>query len=96
MNEYYVYIMSNVSRTLYIGVTNNLERRAYEHKQKQIPGFTQKYNVTNLVYIETFPDPQSAIEREKQLKKWRRDKKISLVETMNPGWLDLSAEWSRA
>jgi putative endonuclease len=87
---YYVYILSNKTNTvLYIGVTNNLERRLYEHKNKLIDGFTKKYNLGKLVYFETFKDVSRAIEREKQLKKWSRIKKISLIETQNPGWSDL-------
>ncbi|MBY5309082.1 GIY-YIG nuclease family protein, partial [Aphanizomenon flos-aquae CCAP 1446/1C] len=79
MNQYYVYIMSNKSKTLYTGVTNDLQRRIYEHKQKLIPGFTQKYNITKLVYYEETPDIQVAIEREKQIKGWLRSKKIWLL-----------------
>ena len=93
MREYYVYIMTNRSRTLYTGVTNDLARRVYEHKTKQIPGFTQRYNITQLVYYEATPDVRSAIEREKQIKGWLRAKKIALIESMNPGWRDLSQDW---
>ena len=92
-NEYYVYIMSNVSRTLYIGVTNNLERRVYEHKQKLTEGFVKKYNVTMLVYYEETNAVDAAIEREKQLKGWNRKKKIDLIESVNPEWKDLSKDW---
>jgi len=93
MRHFYVYIMTNVSRTLYIGMTNNLERRVWEHKQKKISGFTSKYNITRLVYIETYDDALSAIEREKQLKGYLRSKKVALVEHENPDWLDLSDGW---
>ena len=93
MSQYYVYVMTNAVRTLYIGVTNDLERRAYEHKQKLLDGFTKKYNITMLVYYEETGDASSAIAREKQLKGWRRSKKIALVESFNPRWKDLSAEW---
>ncbi len=93
MNEYYVYIMSNVSRTLYIGVTNYLERRVYEHKQKLTEGFVKKYNVTILVYYEETNAVDAAIEREKQLKGWKRKKKIDLIESVNPEWKDLSKDW---
>ena len=93
MREYYVYIMSNVSRTLYVGVTNDLQRRVYEHKQKLTPGFTRKYNLTLLVYFEAAPDILAAITREKQIKGWLRAKKVSLIESVNQEWLDLSAEW---
>ncbi|MDO8636502.1 MAG: GIY-YIG nuclease family protein [Dehalococcoidia bacterium] len=91
--QYYVYIMSNVSRTLYIGVTNDLERRVYEHKQKLTEGFTKKYNVTMLVYFEETNDVNAAIDREKELKGWRRKRKIALIESMNPEWKDLSSGW---
>jgi putative endonuclease len=81
--------MTNVSRTLYIGVTNNLERRVFEHKNKLIEGFTKKYNITRLAYWEQFGDAKEAIAREKQIKGWLRAKKISLVESHNPKWEDL-------
>ncbi len=90
MKNYYVYILSNVSKTLYIGVTNNLERRMYEHKNKLINGFTKKYNLTKLIYYETTSDIGAAIYREKQLKGWLRSKKIALIEENNPGWDGLS------
>ena len=93
MKQYYVYIMTNRSRTLYTGVTNNLERRVYEHKQKLVPGFTSTYNITRLVYFEMTTDVKAAISREKQIKGWLRSKKIGLVEVVNPEWKDLSAEW---
>jgi putative endonuclease len=85
--------MTNHSRTLYTGVTNDLQRRVREHQQKQIPGFTQKYNITHLVYYEETPDVKAAIAREKQIKGWLRSKKIALIESLNPGWRDLSDEW---
>ncbi len=90
---YYVYMMSNGRRTLYVGATNNLVRRVYEHKQKVEDGFTKKYNVTWLVYYEETPDRTAALEREKQLKRWRRSKKDALVDLMNPRWQDLSRDW---
>lgn len=93
MNQFYVYIMTNRSRTLYTGVTNNLMRRVWEHKHKLIEGFTQKYNITQLVYYETTPDVRSAIAREKQIKGWLRKKKIALIDSMNPTWQDLSEGW---
>lgn len=93
MREYYVYILASASRVLYIGVTNDLERRLWEHRQKLIPGFTKKYNVTRLVYFEDFRDVRDAIAREKQLKGWRREKKTTLIESMNPTWRDLSRDW---
>ena len=89
---YYVYIITNkINSVVYIGVTNNLERRLYEHKHKLVEGFSAKYNLYKLVYYETTTDIKSAIAREKQLKSWRRDKKNSLVETINPDWKDLFA-----
>lgn len=87
-----MYIVASLSRTIYIGVTNDLRRRVYEHKMKETPGFTATYNVNRLVWFEEFGDPASAIAREKQLKGWRREKKIRLIEATNPGWDDLSLE----
>ena len=94
MKQYYVYIMTNKSRTLYTGVTNNLERRVYEHKQKLIPGFTNKYNISRLVFFEATQDIRAAIEREKQIKGWLRSKKIALIESVNPQWEDLSSRFT--
>ena len=88
-NDYYVYITASISRVLYIGVTNNLTRRIWEHKQKFVPGFTEKYRVDRLVYYEATPDVLSAIVREKQLKGYRREKKTALIHSMNPQWQDL-------
>ncbi|MBI4500380.1 MAG: GIY-YIG nuclease family protein [Gemmatimonadetes bacterium] len=88
-----VYIMSNFSRTLYVGVTSDLERRVYEHKKKLFAGFTSQYNVTNPVYWETLPDAISAIRREKELKGWVRERKVKLIEYRNPTWEDLAARW---
>jgi len=93
MKQYYVYIMTNRSKTLYTGVTNNLIRRVYEHKNKMIDGFTKKYNLTNLVYFEETGDILSAITREKQIKGWLRKKKIVLIESVNPEREDLSEGW---
>jgi len=93
MNLYYVYIMTNNSKTLYTGVTNNLNRRVYEHKNKLIQGFTAKYNITKLVYFEICTDINQAIAREKQIKGWLRKKKVYLIESVNPEWNDLSQEW---
>jgi len=91
MNQYFVYILTNKSnKVLYIGVTNSLERRMYEHRNKMIDGFTKRYNLTKLVYFEETSDVRSAIEREKQLKNWHRDWKISLINQFNPNWNDLS------
>jgi putative endonuclease len=80
MKQYYVYILSSYTRTLYIGVSNNIKRRVVEHKEKQIEGFTKRYNVDRLVYFETFREVNDALAREKQLKKWSRKKKIELIE----------------
>jgi putative endonuclease len=91
--QYYVYIMASESGTLYTGVTNNLERRVYEHKNRLFPGFTDKYNITRLVYFEETSDIYSAIVREKQIKGWLRAKKVALIESINPKWKDLSADW---
>ena len=91
--QYFVYIMTNRSKTLYTGVTNNLQRRCYEHKNKLIPGFTSKYNIRFLVHYESTHDVYEALAREKQLKGWLRSKKIRLIESTNPEWKDLSAEW---
>jgi len=93
MKQYYVYIMTNSSRTLYTGVTDDLVRRAYEHRNKLIEGFTQKYNITRLVYYEITGDVRAAIQREKQIKGWLRKKKIALIEAANPEWEDLSERW---
>jgi len=93
IRQYYVYILANVSRKLYVGMTNNLERRVYEHKHKLLSGFTSEYNITRLVYVETTTDVSAAIAREKQIKGWLRSKKVALIESQNPTWEDLSAEW---
>ena len=90
--QYYVYILSSISGVLYIGVTNNLKRRVWEHKQGLTEGFTKKYHVKKLVYYEATSDVQVAIEREKQLKKWRREKKVAQIESMNLPWKDLYDE----
>ena len=82
--------MTNKSGTLYTGVTNNLERRVYEHKQHLVKGFTNKYNIDKLIYFEETNDIHAAISREKQIKGWLRKKKIALIESINPGWKDLS------
>ncbi|MFA5032611.1 MAG: GIY-YIG nuclease family protein [bacterium] len=90
MREYYVYIMTNKSKTLYTGITNDIERRVSEHRSKLIRGFTKRYNITKLVYYESTDDVRIAIEREKQIKGWLRIKKIALIESVNPEWKDLS------
>jgi putative endonuclease len=85
--------MTNRSRTLYTGMTNDIKRRVYEHKHKLIRGFTAKYNITRLVYFEETADVRAAITRERQIKGWLRAKKIALIESANPEWRDLSADW---
>lgn len=90
MKNYYVYIITNKPRrTLYIGITNNLVRRGYEHRNDLIDGFTKKYNLNKLVYFEVFNRIEDAILREKRLKKWNRKWKIDLIEKVNPEWIDL-------
>jgi putative endonuclease len=86
--------LSSWSRVLYIGVTNDLERRVYQHKYKLVPGFTSKYNVIRLVHYEETNDVREAIAREKQIKDWTRRKKAALIEASNPAWLDLSVDWN--
>jgi putative endonuclease len=87
---YYVYIMTNQSRNLYIGLTNNIRRRMNEHKVVPVEGFIKRYDLKKLVYVETFSDINSAIAREKQMKNWTRDKKIFLINQQNRDWHDLS------
>ena len=94
MKQYYVYLMASFQQVLYVGVTNNLERRIYEHKTKMHPqSFTARYNIDRLVYCETFNDVRDALAREKQIKSWRRSKKIALIEETNPRWKDISLDW---
>ncbi len=92
--RYYVYLLTNWNnKVMYVGVTNNFERRLYEHKNKLVKGFTEKYNVHKLVYYEETPDITVALTREKEIKKWRREKKNQLVIAINPEWRDLSEQW---
>ena len=91
--QYYVYILTNKSKTLYTGVTNNIMRRVDEHKRKRNPGFTSRYNIHILVYYESTSDVHAAIAREKQIKGWLRAKKIALINALNPEWKDLSEDW---
>ena len=94
LKSYYVYILTNkTNNVLYIGVTNDLERRVYEHKNKLVEGFTAKYNLSKLVYFEETESIESAILREKQLKRWHRDWKINLIKENNPEFNDLSKNW---
>jgi len=94
-HRYFVYIMSSQTRVLYIGMTNNLERRVDEHKSGQVPGFSSKYRTTQLVYYEETSDVRAALERERYLKGWKRERKVALIEAMNPEWDDLSAVWTK-
>ncbi len=93
MKEYYVYIMTSRSGTLYVGVTSDLLRRVHEHKTKAFPGFTAKYNINRLVHFESTDDVQEALAREKQIKGWRRSKKLALIKSDNPKWQDLAEDW---
>ena len=90
MRDYYVYIMANRSRTIYVGVTNNIARRVYEHKHMVHDGFTRRYLIDRLVYYEATNDVEGAIAREKQIKGWVRRRKVALIESANPAWRDLS------
>ncbi|MDH3542338.1 MAG: GIY-YIG nuclease family protein [Desulfobulbales bacterium] len=91
---YYVYLLTNWNnKVIYVGITNDLERRIYEHKEKFVKGFTEKYNVNKLVYYEQTPDINAALNREKEIKKWRREKKNRLVVNTNPLWRDLSEDF---
>jgi len=95
--QFFVYILTNGPKpaVLYTGITGNLPRRVWQHKNKLIPGFTSRYNLTRLVYYEQFVYPDAAISREKQIKGWRRSKKIRLIESLNPRWEDLAKDWGR-
>ena len=93
VNTYYVYIMSSRYRALYTGVTNDLLRRVDEHRHKLVDGFTKRYNITRLVYFESFTHVRDAIAREKQIKAWSRQKRIALIRSTNPEWNDLAKDW---
>ena len=93
MISYYTYIMSSIGGTLYTGVTNNIMNRVFTHKQRIKPGFTKRYDVTRLVYYEESDDIWYAITREKEIKGWKSWKKIALIESQNPKWKDLAADW---
>ena len=95
MHIYHVYILASASGVLYTGVTGDLESRVIQHKQKLLWGFTKQYNVTRLVYFEPFGQIKNAIRREKQLKSWRRDKKVALIRTLNPAFRDLVPNFHR-
>jgi putative endonuclease len=92
---YHVYILASATGVLYTGVTNHLERRVSQHKEKRQPGFTKRYSVTRLVYFEPFGDVRNAIAREKQVKAWRREKKLALIRSMNPTFRDLELDFHR-
>lgn len=96
MKPMHVYILASRSRVLYIGVTSDLFRRMWEHRTGVVEGFTSKYRVSRLVHFEALPSPAEAIAREKQLKSWRREKKVKLIEAANPEWRDLSEDWTDA
>ncbi len=91
--RFYVYIMASRSRNLYVGLCNNIQRRTLEHKGGETEGFTKRYNINRLVYYEVFRYVKNAIDREKQIKKWSRAKKIALIQGVNPTWQDLSEGW---
>ena len=91
--RFFVYILASQSRVLYTGVTRDLRRRIYQHRQADIPGFTRKYDVNRLVYFEETTSAISAFERERQIKGWSRQKKLRLIESVNAGWLDLAVDW---
>jgi len=93
MKQYFVYFMSNKSRRLYVGITSKLYKRVFQHKNKVLPGFTARYNFDMLVYYEEFSQVASALTREKEIKGWRREKKLKLILAENPDWADLSLEW---
>lgn len=93
VSSYWVYIMTNRSDTLYIGMTNNLPRRIWQHRVGNVEGFAATYRIDRSIYAEAFPEVRDAIAREKQLKGWRREKKVALIEATNPGWNDLGEDW---
>jgi len=93
--RYYVYIMASRSLNLYTGMTNNIQSRALDHKEGEIDGFTKRYKINRLVYFEDFHDVRMAIRREKQIKSWTRAKRIALIKSKNPTWVDLAADWGK-
>ena len=93
MKTYYVYILASKAGVLYTGITNDIKKRVFQHKTKLNEGFTQKYDVNLLMYFETFSEPRAAIAREKQIKAYRREKKVALIDSINPDWADLSEGW---
>ena len=93
VKTYYVYILVSKAGVLYTGITNNIKHRVFQHKTKQVKSFTSKYKVDSLAYLETFSDPITAISREKQIKSFRREKKVALIDSINSDWADLSDGW---
>ena len=93
VKQFYVYILASRSGVLYVGMTNDLEKRVSDDKSKRVPGFTARYSVNRLVFYETFPTAWQAITQEKVVKGWRREKKVRLIESVNPTWRDLSEGW---
>ena len=93
--QYYVYMLASKTRRLYVGMTNDIHRRVLQHRMKAIEGFASKYNIERLVWYESTSQVLDAIAREKQIKGWRREKKIELIEEDNPGWTDLARDWYR-
>ena len=93
MKQFHVYILASHARRLYVGMTSALTSRVQQHKQKQVSGFTARYHIDRLVYVEQAPDARTAITREKQIKGWTRARKIELIESVNPGWTDLAEGW---
>ncbi len=93
--SYYVYILASRARTLYVGSTSDLTRRVYQHIHGMFPGFTARYRITQLVWWDQTPNAREAVDRERKIKSWRREKKIALIESANPGWRDFAADWFR-
>jgi putative endonuclease len=91
--RYFVYILASRSRTIYVGVTRSLKKRVPEHREGRAPGFTARYRIYRLVYFETYRDAHAAINRGKELKTWRRERKVALIEERNPTWADLAEAW---
>ena len=92
-SSFWVYLLASRTATLYVGIANDRERRLREHREGAVPGFTNEYGVNQLAYWECFADPRDAIAREKQIRGWRRSRKVALVESVNPAWRDMSADW---
>jgi len=91
--QYYVYMLASKTRRLYVGMTNDLERRLQEHRTKAVDGFTSRYNINRLVWYEATTSAIDAVAREREIKGWRREKKVKLIESENPGWVDLAKDW---